>query len=286
MKKLLINILQIPTYSHHEFFIKKHIIDYLFDKNIKYEEDDFGNLIITKGVLCNNEAYPCVVAHLDTVHKENEVFINNSDLLPLDINHNIITSKYGVGGDDKCGIAIALKLLDEIDKLKIIFFVREEIKDKKNVGSNLINPIFLNDVGYVIGFDSPEFNRAALTCKYIKLMNKSFFNTVFPICEKNGLTRFKAETSTDVMYLRRKINVPCMNIGSGYYKQHTLNEYVKIDDVIKSYSLGKELILHLGNKKYFFKHENIITYNSKILYFNTKLKIRRYVNKIKKKICI
>lgn len=37
-----------------------------------YEFDDYGNLYITKGI---SNLYPCIVAHLDTVHKNVDNFI-------------------------------------------------------------------------------------------------------------------------------------------------------------------------------------------------------------------
>ena len=286
MKDILLKILKIPTYSNKENFIKEYIINHLKNKNINICEDNYGNLLITKGNLEKGEKYPCVTAHLDTVHIENCEFIDKKELLPILIDNDIVTSIYGIGGDDKCGIAISLKLLEIIDKLKVIFFVREEIKNKKNCGSNLVNKSFFNDVGYIIGFDSPEFNRAALSCKYIKLMNKTFFNLIYPICKKNGLTNFKHETSTDVMYLRKQLNVQCMNIGSGYYKQHTLNEYVNINDVVKSFNLGIQLIKTLGNKEYYFKHENKLMFYFKIKFFNLKIRIKRQIKKIYRKYAI
>ena len=47
-----------------------------------------------------------------------------------------------------------------------------------------------------------------------------------------------------------------MNLGCGYYQQHRDTEYVVIEEVMKSLSVGKKLIEFLGIKKY-LKHDVI-----------------------------
>ena len=70
--------------------------------NVSFFVQD-GNIYITKGEAKN---YPCVVAHMDTVHKIVE------DLYVLQVGHKLTgfnrikMEQTGIGGDDKVGIFI------------------------------------------------------------------------------------------------------------------------------------------------------------------------------------
>lgn len=255
------DVFSIPTVSFHEqqmiSFIKKHCLE----ENIECKEDDFGNLYITKGILNEDEYYPCITAHLDTVHKKCISLIQDSKPVNFlltttkdkeDTVFHIVTSSmygYGIGGDDKCGVIIALHLLKMLPKLKIVFFSCEEIGC---IGSKNMDSTFLNDVGYCIGFDSPEKNRAAHTCMNTVLFTPSFHKQIKDVCDNNGYTVFLSEPFTDIMYIREFATIQCVNFGSGYYNAHTDKEYVILEHVDDAIKLGKELIDKLQYKVYEF----------------------------------
>ena len=58
-------LFSVPATSTNETGISIYISQYLESKNISYEVDISGNILITKG---ESENYPCFVSHLDTVH--------------------------------------------------------------------------------------------------------------------------------------------------------------------------------------------------------------------------
>ena len=65
MKKLLIDILSIQTESGLEREMIEFITGYCGKKGMEVLSDRMGNLYVIKG---RAETYPCVVAHMDTVH--------------------------------------------------------------------------------------------------------------------------------------------------------------------------------------------------------------------------
>lgn len=68
-KTLLKNLCLINSPSKHESSIVTFIINYCYNiEHIKFEIDDIGNLFIIKNSTSPN-LYPCLVAHLDEVHK-------------------------------------------------------------------------------------------------------------------------------------------------------------------------------------------------------------------------
>lgn len=257
MKKRLdekiLSVLKIPTVSRYEYIIRDFIKSWAKINNIKCIEDSYNNLYLIKGTLNNDEYYPCVTAHMDTVHKKHIKYIEENKKLPLKLvktnnKVKVYCNKFGVGGDNKCGISIALFLLQKVPKLKVTFFSNEELGMK---GSNNLNKNFFNDIGYVISFDSPEGNRAACSCNQIRLFSDSFYvNKIKKICDAYGFTNFFNEPFTDIINIKKYINVECMIFGSGYYLPHSDYEFVILNDVKNSAKFGKALIEELKFKRY------------------------------------
>jgi hypothetical protein len=159
----------------------------------------------------------------------------------------------GIGGDDKAGILIGLSMFSHVDKLKACFFLEEEIGCK---GSQHMNVEWFKNVGYVLGYDSPDLNRAAYACSGVKLFSAAFFKEhMQEICKAHGLTDFRSEPFTDVKIIREKTNIICMNFGSGYYNGHASNEYCVIEDMDTACRMGHALIEHLGTNQYLLEHK-------------------------------
>lgn len=156
----------------------------------------------------------------------------------------------GIGGDDKCGVYACLELLKELPNLKVGFFVSEETGC---YGSRNADENFFENVGYIIQFDAPGNTMVSEYCNGVRLFEKGgeFFKT----CEKvlsemfNG-HKFEYHPYTDVLALRNKFNISCINFAIGYYDYHSPNEYVVIDDVFNGIETGKRMILELGCKRY------------------------------------
>ena len=158
----------------------------------------------------------------------------------------------GIGGDDKCGVFVCLSLLEHFDVLKAAFFVEEEIGMK---GSKEADEEFFNNVGYAIQFDAPSANWISEVCSGVKLFDIEFKTHITTILSEGGYTKFSMDPFTDVNQLAQKFDFNCLNLGCGYYDQHTDKEYVVIDEVEKSLKMGKKLIDYLGIKKYIHHKE-------------------------------
>lgn len=260
-KELTLNFMSVPTMSSHEEMVQNFIKDFALSNKIDCCEDDKGNLYLTKG---KNEIYPCVTSHMDSVQNHTQ-YIKKKENLPLKTCDVYFTDKdlpnkerelctklymdnMGLGCDDKCGIAICLSLFLRIDNLKGAFFVEEEIGCK---GSNMLDIEFFENVGYVIGFDSPEVNRAAHSCSGVQLFTKDFHKDhIKEICERWGVTKFYSEPFTDIKCIRQLIPVQCMNFGAGYYSMHSPTEYCLLEHMDNACGMGVDIITSLGNVKY------------------------------------
>ncbi len=254
-KDFVYELMSVPTLSTHEYRLVTFIILWARRNNINYEFDDYGNVYLTKGSVKEGEYYPCVTAHLDSVQSKHKLYAQAGQPLNVKTRISSITKKHeiyvddmGIGGDDKAGVLIGLSMFNHVDCLKAAFFLEEEIGCK---GSAHLNKEWFKNVGYVIGYDSPDLNRAAWSCNSVKLFSADFFKThMQKICEKHGLTKFYAEPYTDVKEIRTQTDIICMNFGSGYYNAHSEREYCVIEDMDTACRMGAELIEHLGKNSY------------------------------------
>ena len=254
-EELMYRILSIPTYTGKEHRMIEYLMDYAKDKGSDGGIDEKGTVYMCKGTPPEGGYYPCVTAHMDTVQYEQIPFIEAGKPIPLVTEeikgkHRIYSEDFGLGGDDKAGIVIALAIVDKLPICKAVFFVEEECGC---TGSRNADLSWFKDVGYVMAFDCPESNCASWSCSGECLFDKAFYETyLVELGEKFGLTNYFAHPYTDVMVLRIDTALMCMNFGSGYYKYHTPNEYCIAEEMDHAAAMGIYLIDRLGYKEYVF----------------------------------
>jgi tripeptide aminopeptidase len=247
----LIEVLSIPTYSRDEKLMIDYLQDVLTKKGYEHYTDTHGNIYVTKGVA---QHYPCFIAHTDTVHPVNlnmTVVKKESKTLGITLSgvDKVTKKPSGIGGDDKCGVYLALEMLDTLPNVKAAFFVSEEIGCK---GSMYADSEFFKNVGYVIQYDSPGGDSMSLTLmgRYLFNQESEFSNKVTGLIKEYGIHEWAYHPYTDVWQIMEKFNIACLNLAAGYYKYHTDNEYVMVDDVQNGYDLGLKLVEQLGENKY------------------------------------
>ena len=254
---LMYRVLSVPTYTGKEHRMIEFLMDYARDKGYDGGIDEKGNVYMCKGAPPDGGYYPCVTAHMDTVQYEQIPFIEAGKPIPLVTEeikgkHRIYVEDFGLGGDDKAGIVIALTILDKLPVCKAVFFVEEEAGC---CGSQKAELAWFKDAGYVIAFDSPEGNCASWSCSGECLFDRAFYETyLVELGEKYGLTKYVAHPYTDVMVLRIDTALMCMNFGAGYYKYHTPSEYCIAEEIDNAAAMGLYLINRLGYKEYVFPY--------------------------------
>jgi di/tripeptidase len=252
-------VLSLPSISGDESMVRDYIIEYAKTYGIDYYTDKKGNIYLTKGMLDSTDEYfPCVVSHMDTVHRSHRTLIENKVRLTikednlgwLTAHHPETDKQTGIGGDDKCGVYVCLELFKNFDKLKGAFFVEEEIG---MLGSKESDDKFFENVGYAIQFDAPSSNWISEVCSGVKLFDEDFKNEIKGVLNESGYNKFSIDPFTDVNQLAKKYDFNCLNLGCGYYRQHSDSEYVVISEVEDSLKAGIRLINKLGVTKYVHK---------------------------------
>lgn len=269
-KKLLKKVLSVPTYFGREERLREFLINFAVKNKIPVKVDNKGNVYLVKGVLNEGESYPCVVAHMDTVHSDQIPLIDeNSKLIIHEEKINLGTKLWagmkidgkevqtGIGGDDKAGVFICLEIIKKYDKIIGAFFVEEEFGCK---GSLNLDKDILKDVGYFIQFDAPFENWCSFTSMGVQLFNKETFDKIKPTLLEFGVSNISNDPYTDVFRIKEKLDVVCMNFFAGYYKMHTNNEFVIVEHIEKAINFGSKIIEVLGLEKYEMINKNKVDY--------------------------
>ncbi len=259
-------VLSIQSYSGKQFRMFAYIIRQCKSMNVSFYVNS-GNIYITKGISDN---YPCIIAHMDTVHQICE------DLTVIDVNGNLTAFnavkmyQTGIGGDDKVGIYIALECLKKSDTIKVAFFSDEEIGC---IGSYDADIDFFDNCNFVLQCDRKGNNDFITSASSVTLSSKHFQKSIKKTIKSFGY-KFTYGFMTDVMALK-EMGIECSmaNISCGYYNPHCINEYVNIKDVANCLDLVFSLIDKFGNTYFNHKYEHPKYYNYKDNFVFPKTKI-------------
>ena len=265
-------VLSVPTKTYQEDNMVQYLRDVLESMpDVEYYTDDMDNVYATKGTLDEGEHYPMFIAHTDTVHSlVDEIVVKTESLVkPNTFGHSYGDEEFislkgyttdgkptGIGGDDKCGVFIALELLRSLPKVKVGLFVSEETGCH---GSSKCDINFLKDVGYAVQFDAPGNNLITEICSGTRLYEKDgdFINIALPLYnEVMGITADpQSHPYTDVSQIKRKGDFSCINFSCGYYNMHTPEEFVVVDDVQRAIIFATRLVGELGYIKFNYEYE-------------------------------
>ena len=253
-KSFLKKVLTIPSYSHREERMRDFILDFAKRRGIASAVDDMGNVYLTKGEIAGGEYVPCFVNHMDTVQKPQCAYVFRNECLPVLERKNgegkteLYIDGYGIGGDDKAGVAMALALMDVLPKCKAVFFVQEEIG---LVGSSNMDYGFLKRVSLLITMDCWGRVRTASEWRKngARMYSRKFYDKVLAkVYERHGVTVLDHPANTDVCNMMMKCSLCCCDIANGGYKPHCADEYVCVEDSIAGYELILDLCRSLDGR--------------------------------------
>ena len=176
-----------------------------------------------------------LVAHMDTVFDVPENIYSNKK-------EDIIYNQHGgLGGDDRCGIYIILKLLEQY-RPHVLFTEDEEIGcvGAMKATKNLAAP----DVKYIIEFDRKGKN----DCVFYSCHNKKFIDYIesFGFIQNFG-------TFSDISVLGSRWDIAAVNLSCGYYHEHTPYEHIIFSETINTLNKAKNM-LHASKKAPYFSY--------------------------------
>lgn len=224
--------------------------DYIFNAyGDDVRTDGYGNIYINRDFATRK---PYVVAHIDTVD-DREV---DKDIVIFENDHSgapdeMIAEREGIqcnmGADDGVGVAIALKIFEEID-VGVCLFRDEEIGCQ---GSSASKVEHYKNASYMIQIDRKNAGDLINIGSGTRIASENFVQDAQPVMDKYN---YKATCGglTDVVALQEseKVSVACINVSCGYYNPHMDNEYVVLPEAHNCYKFVSSLIQHLGSAIY------------------------------------
>lgn len=196
--------------------VKRYVTERLLDSGYKPEVRD--------GFVYAEGTHPVLlVAHMDTVHKE--------VVKKIKYKGPIISSPQGIGGDDRCGVYIILKLI-EVFNCSVLFCEDEEIGcvgARKFLESN-----FSLDINFIIEFD----RRGSNDCVFYDCDNDEFENFIL----STGFWKTEWGTCSDISYLAPQLGCAAVNLSCGYHFEHTVDEYINTKELLTVIEEAKNLL--------------------------------------------
>jgi len=243
--ELLNQLYKISSPSGQEGLMMNFIRERLDKLGVVHFTDRAGNIYATKG---EAKTYPCIVSHTDEVHnfRQNNYKVIKSDEIIFGFDYQN-RRHCGTGADDKNGIWICLKSLEEFDAMKCVFFVGEEIGCQ---GSSQAQMKFFNNCRYVLQCDRK--GNSDIVTEYFgeALCSEEFLHDAEP--EKFGYEKSDGMITDVIMLKNRGLKVSGVNLSCGYYLPHTPNEFTCVEDLMKCYHFVQHIIRNC-NKTYTHK---------------------------------
>lgn len=235
----------VQSHSYHEQPMVDWLSHYLrhYVAGTTVTVDAARNVYVTKGTA---QFSPCVAAHTDTVHAPGDVSICVEGTRVVGYQGG---ARVGIGADDKTGIFVCLNLLERFDHIRAVFFATEEVG---TIGAKKADAAFFEGIAYLIEYDCPSRNMLSYTCGGERLFTNDgdFIKKAHPVLVKHGTTLWQNHPYTDVMTVRRRFPISCLNLSSGYYNWHRHTEFASLPDVELAIGLGTELVKTLDHVRY------------------------------------
>ncbi len=179
------------------------------------------NMIEGDGYAYREGTFPVLLtAHLDTVHAH---LPNKIQYYKVKQNKVAVTSPNGIGGDDRCGVYMILKILKSVD-CSILFCEDEETGSqgaKKFVKTDLCESL-KGKFKYIIELDRMNADDAV----YYDDDNKEFHSFI-----QQEYWHHNWGTWSDICTLSPVLEISSVNLSCGYYNQHTKSEYVVLEEM-------------------------------------------------------
>ena len=247
---LLKQLYAIHSPSYYEWqmiqFVRSWIAGHVPEAEVRM--DEWGNLYIKKDFNVNDndnlngneKGFPTLVCHLDQVQD-----VHSEDFCVKEENGTLYgwseanQQREGLGADDKNGIWICLRCLEECPRLKVFMAVGEE---KGCIGINHADMSFFADSLYVLEPDCKGGEEIHTNLKGVLCASPEFEQTLLQFIIHNSSSSEATESITkfiispgkgsDIFALTLSgIGVSCANIPCGYHLPHKDDEYTVIAEL-------------------------------------------------------
>lgn len=239
----LLTLYRIHSASYQEREMAEHIVNRLCEIGMTVYYDGYDNIYGEYGE-GEGITYPCIVAHMDEVHKKKP---SDYEVVKYKGNYFGFSASekgfVGIGADDKNGIWVALKVAEEFvsknKPVKVAFFTSEEVGC---VGSGNCELDFFENCRFVLQCDRKGKGDFINKANGLELNSKEFRAAAGAIYKRYGYSDC-CGLSTDVYELKvRGLAISVANISCGYYNPHTDQEMTNVAELKNCLKMVLELM--------------------------------------------
>ena len=247
LEPLLLEVFKIQNPSDNEITKIQTIekIMSLIPSKMFVEEDREGNLLFdNRDKKKRTKPVPTIVSHLDQVHEYERGYhfaLIGDDKL---VAYNKWDQRCGTGGDDKCGIYVAIKMLLSDIPCRAIFVQDEEIGC---IGSGEVNFEWGKLSSILLQADRRGNNDLIMHTNGVRIASEELVNRVLALPECKDM-KPEYGSVTDVGELCPIFEVAGFNISSGYYEAHYHKEYVLLSELNSCLNRVAAIATMVGNE--------------------------------------
>ena len=174
-----------------------------------------------------------LTAHMDTVHKDRIKTIAKESVIVGDDIKTRLSSPEGIGGDDRCGVWMIMNIL-QTHKPSVLFCEDEEQGCKGSIKFAKTEYIKELGVNYMVELDRRGNNDAV----FYSCDNKDFTKWIE---EESGYKKAYG-TCSDISKLMEPAGIAGVNFSCGYYKEHSKDEYIYVEEMNATMEMVRDLI--------------------------------------------
>jgi putative aminopeptidase FrvX len=239
-RQLLVKMYEIFSPSGGEHAMVNFVSAYLTEKEIEHEIDSMGNIYCRNHIAGENRII--LNAHMDTVASAPAKIIaekkDDGDVVVKSSNNQVI------GGDDKNGVFVALKLLTDKrikQPITVLLCVAEESGCNGSQFAMENHSDYFADCVFCITVDR-RGNTDIITQNFdIQLCSDEMEKTLGEWGKDFGLTTTQGSIS-DVSNIVKALKINGINLFAGYYNAHSGSEYTSIKDLSASLRFARYLL--------------------------------------------
>jgi len=180
--------------------VAAYCCDELAHLGLRVRQDETGNIYADSGVW----AHVCLNAHLDCRPE-------------------------GIGADDRCGIAAILGAVDTVDAWQKVLLTTGE--ESGGIGSQEVPDWWWAGVNLCASFD--RHGNTDIITHYAgrQLAPDATLERVAQVARRCGIRPNLTPSKSMADAYRFAEHVPCVNIATGFYDEHSRREYYVLEDV-------------------------------------------------------
>lgn len=241
LRRIFMQLASANTPSGYENRVMPYIMKRLMCCGFKISLDKSFNIVAYRG-LRKNRKLPLLCAHADTVGRKSEV-----ERLKLAYNHirktiHTVNNEHVLGGDDKCGIAIILRLAEIAKEENLRFAVLITRGEENGSGASSVNKALYDIIKYGIVIDRRGESDVVVKIGSKSLCTQGFADWVVSNAPEGIEPNCIDSVHSDASPMSSHVEV--VNLSCGYHNPHSDEEYVRLDQMHGTMRWVKNLLKH------------------------------------------